>query len=172
MSRMMTVGAIICLFFISGCATIMSHGPQAISIGSQPDGATCEIKDTTEGKDIVKAQTPYTITLDRGAGYFLKKYYDVTLSKDGYVTEKITLTPDLNFWYVCNLFLGGALGALIVDPLTGSMWTFYEKSVSVKLYPDTPEGHAAKKADELARAEEEAKKQAMRQNRGQATNQF
>jgi len=133
MNRIMMTGAVLsCLFFFSGCATIMSHGPQTLHIISQPDGAICEITDTTEGKSIANATTPYTVSLERGAGYFLKKYYDVTLSKDGYMKEKITLTPQLNFWYVCNIFLGGALGALIVDPLTGSIWTFYEKDVSVK----------------------------------------
>ncbi|MEN6422873.1 MAG: hypothetical protein ABFD76_13105 [Smithella sp.] len=153
MTRIMMMGVVICcLFFFSGCATIMSHGPQTLHIISQPDGATCEITDTTEGKNIANATTPYTVSLERGAGYFLKKYYDVTLSKEGYMKEKITLTPELNFWYVCNIFLGGALGALIVDPLTGSMWTFHEKDVSVKLYPDTPDGQAARKADVMARA--------------------
>ena len=165
MNRIMMTGAVLsCLFFFSGCATIMSHGPQTLHILSQPDGATCEITDTTEGKSTVKAATPYTASLERGAGYFLKKYYDVTLSKDGYITEKVTLTPQLNFWYVCNLFLGGAIGAIIVDPLTGSMWTFYEKDVSVKLYPDTPEGRATRTAAELARAAEaKAKEDAQRQ---------
>ena len=35
------------LFLLSGCATIMSHGPQTLHILSQPDGATCEITDPT-----------------------------------------------------------------------------------------------------------------------------
>ena len=165
MNRIMMTGAVLsCLFFFSGCATIMSHGPQTLHIISQPDGATCEITDTTEGKSIANATTPYTVSLERGAGYFLKKYYGVTLSKDGYMKEKITLTPQLNFWYVCNIFLGGALGALIVDPLTGSMWTFYERDYNVKLYPDTPDGQAARKADEMARAAEaKAKEDAQRE---------
>ena len=161
MTRIMITGVVIsCLFFFSGCATIMSHGPQTVHILSQPDGATFEINDTTEDKVIAKAVTPYTASLERGAGYFLKKYYDVTFSKTGYITEKVTLTPDLNFWYFCNLFLGGGIGAILVDPLTGSMWTFYEKDVNVKLYPDTPDGQAARKADEIARAAEAKAKEA------------
>jgi hypothetical protein len=162
---MMTGAVLSCLFFFSGCATIMSHGPQTLHIQSEPEGAVCEITDTTESKSIAKAATPYTASLERGAGYFLKKYYDVTLSKDGYITEKVTLTPQLNFWYVCNLFLGGAIGAIIVDPLTGSMWTFYEKDVNVKLYHDTPEGRVARTANEQARAEAKAKEHAQREKR-------
>ena len=165
MTRILITGmAISCLFFFSGCATIMSHGPQTMHILSQPDGATCEINDVIEGKVIAKATTPYTASLERGAGYFLKKYYDVTLFKEGFMTEKVTLTPDLNFWYFFNLFLGGGIGAILVDPLTGSMWTFYEKDVNVKLYPDTPEGRATRKADEAIRAEAEAKEQAKRES--------
>lgn len=165
MTKIMVTGVVISfLFFFSGCATIMSHGTQTLHIQSEPEGAVCEITDTTESKSIAKATTPYTANLERGAGYFLKKYYDVTLSKEGYMTEKIMLTPQLNFWYVCNLFLGRALGALIVDPLTGSMWIFYEKDFNVKLYPATPDGQAARMADELARAAEvKSKEDAQRQ---------
>ncbi|MGB5219329.1 MAG: hypothetical protein WBN66_13650 [Smithella sp.] len=158
MNRIMIMGVVIsCLFLFSGCATIMSHGPQTLHILSQPDGATCEITDVTESKIIVKTKTPHTTTLERGNGYFQKKHFDITFSKDGYVTEKVSITPELNPWYFCNLFLGGGIGAILVDPLTGSMWTFYQDSVSVKLYPDTPEGRAARSADEVARLEALAK---------------
>lgn len=47
--------------------------------------------------------------------------------------------------------------------LTGSKWTFNEKDVSIKLYPDTPEGRAARAAEELARAEARAKEQVQRE---------
>jgi hypothetical protein len=142
------------MFFLTGCATIMSHGPQTLPILSQPDGAECEITDVAAGKSIVKAKTPHTATLERGDGYFLKKYYEITLSKEGYMTEKVSITPDLNPWYICNLFFGGVLGMVIVDPLTGSMWTFYEKDINVKLYPDTPEGRegSLKEDSEMAAA--------------------
>ena len=56
---------------------------------------------------------------------------------------------------------------VIVDPLTGSMWRFEEKDVSVKLYPDAPEGRIARTADEQARAEAKAKEQAEREKQFQ-----
>lgn len=164
MTRIIVTGTtLFCMFFLTGCATIMSHGPQTLPILTQPDGAECEITDVAAGKSIVKAKTPHTATLERGDGYFQKKYYDITLSKEGYVTEKVSILPELNPWYIGNLFFGGILGMVFVDPLTGSMWTFYEKDVSVKLYPDTPEGRAARTADEQARAEAKAKEQAQRE---------
>jgi hypothetical protein len=151
------------MFFLTGCATIISHGPQTLPILTQPDGAECEITDVAVGKTIVKAKTPHTATLERGDGYFQKKYYDITLSKEGYVTEKVSIAPEPNPWYIGNLFFGGILGMVIVDPLTGSMWRFEEKDVSIKLYPNTPEGRAARTTDEQARAEVKAKEQAQRE---------
>jgi hypothetical protein len=78
----------------------------------------CVITDVVAGKSIAKAKTPHTAALERGDGYFKKKYYDITLSKEGYVTEKVSITPGLNPWFIGNLFFGGLLGMLIVDPLT------------------------------------------------------
>ena len=128
-----TVTTLFCMFFLTGCATIMSHGPQTLPILTQPDGAECEITDVAAGKSVVKAKTAHTAVLERGNGYFQKKYYDITLSKEGCVAGKVSITPELNPWYISNLLLGGITGMLIVDPLTGSIWTFYEKDVSVKL---------------------------------------
>ncbi|MHB8828533.1 MAG: hypothetical protein ACYC6Q_03245 [Syntrophales bacterium] len=164
MTKIIFTGAtLFCIFFLTGCATIMSHGPQTIPILTQPDGAECEITDVAAGKNIVKAKTPHTATLERGDGYFQKKYYNITLSKDGYVTEKVSITPELNPWYIANLLFGGIPGMLIVDPLTGSMWRFEEKEISVKLYQDTTEGRAARMVDEQARTEAKAKEQAQRE---------
>lgn len=136
----------------------MSHGPQTLPILSQPDGADGEIVDTTTGTSIAKFKTPYTATLERGAGYFQKKYYDIKITRDGYLPENMTITPELSGWYFANLLFGGGIGAIIVDPVTGSMWTFYQKDVRVKLYIDTPEGRKTKIDDEKAKAEEKAKR--------------
>ncbi|MCX5855629.1 MAG: hypothetical protein NTZ24_13845 [Deltaproteobacteria bacterium] len=160
MSRKIITGMLLILMLcLTGCATIMSHGPQTLSILSQPDGADCEIVDVTTKTSIAKVKTPYTATLERGAGYFLKKYYDIKITKDGYIPEYITITPQLSGWYFANLLFGGGIGAIIVDPLTGAMWTFCEKDVRFKLYPDTTEGRAARAADERARAEAKAKEE-------------
>ena len=145
------------VFCCSGCATIMSHGPQTMSIISEPDGADLEIFDVRAGVAIAKAKTPHTATLQRGDGFFLKKYYKISLTKEGYIPETKTITPQISGWYFANLIFGGGLGAIIVDPATGSMWTFYDKQVRFKMYPNTSEGHATKLTDEKARAEAEAK---------------
>jgi len=38
------------MFFLNGCATIMSHGQQTLSILTRQDGAVCEITDVDAGK--------------------------------------------------------------------------------------------------------------------------
>lgn len=152
-SILMLVIFYVCL---TGCATIMDHGPKILPIISSPDGADLEIKDGRLGKSIVKAKTPYTATLERGDGFFLKKYYELSFSKDGYIAENVKLTPDISFWYFFNPIFGGGIGMILVDPLTGSMWKFYEDKIEVKMFQDTPEGKLARTqyiADEAARKE-------------------
>lgn len=60
-------------------------------------------------------------------------------------------------WYFANLLIGGAIGAVLIDPATGCMWTYYDKEVRLKMYPDTAGGYASKLTDEKANAEAEAK---------------
>lgn len=147
----------VAIFFCTGCATIMSHGPQTMTIISEPDGADLEISDRRAGSTIVKSKTPHTATLERGDGFFLKKYYDIKLTKAGYMQEKKTITPGLSGWYFANLIFGGGIGAILVDPATGCMWTYYDNQVHIKMYPDSTDGHAAKLTDEKAKADAAAK---------------
>lgn len=39
----------------------------------------------------------------------------------------------MNGWYFGNLLLGGAIGMLIVDPITGAMYRFRDKEVQATL---------------------------------------
>ena len=43
-------------------------------------------------------------------------------------TEKV-LETRMNGWYLGNIIFGGLIGALIVDPATGAMWTFKENDI-------------------------------------------
>jgi len=161
---------LVAMFFCTGCATIMSHGPQTMNIISEPDGADLEIFDRRAGSTIVKTKTPHTATLERGDGFFLKKYYDIKLTKEGYIPEKQTITPSLSGWYFANLIFGGAIGAILVDPATGCMWTYYDHKIHLKMYPDTVGGRAAKSADKKAKAEAEAKANVEQAKMEQANN--
>lgn len=58
-------------------------------------------------------------------------------SKPGYAKHSAQIHRGLNGWYLFgNLFFGGLLGYLVVDPLTGAMWTLDEE-VEASLLPQT-----------------------------------
>jgi hypothetical protein len=41
-------------------------------------------------------------------------------------------------WYFANLFLGGWIGMLLVDPLTGAMWKIPPGSQVINVSPEPP----------------------------------
>lgn len=134
----------VCLISLAGCATIVTGGPKALPIMSQPDGANVEIIDIrNDNARVIRATTPYTASLERSAGFFRSARYKVRIAKEGYLPYETELQAELNGWYFGNIALGGALGMLIIDPGTGAMWSINEKNINVKLYADSPEGKIA-----------------------------
>jgi hypothetical protein len=117
----------LCIFvmfglLLSSCASIVGGGgTQNVTINSNRSGVQFEITDVN-GALIQSGITPAKILLKRGAGYFQAAEYTIKYkSTDG---EKIqTITHSLNGWYIGNLLIGGLIGFLIVDPLTGAMYT-------------------------------------------------
>lgn len=108
---------------VAGCASIVKGGAQEIHINSNVPDAQFEIRNNLTNAVQLKGVTPATISLQRGAGYFKKSSYTVTISKDGYETQQIPVTGSVNGWYAGgNLLIGGLIGYLIVDPATGAMW--------------------------------------------------
>lgn len=122
----------------AGCASIVSGGPQAIPINSTPSGAGLQVMDMKTGNVIHEASTPFTVTLPRGAGYFKKAIYKVTVVKEGYEPKEVMIEGRANGWYIAgNLIFGGLIGWLIVDPATGAMWTLQPKDVQTELAEKT-----------------------------------
>jgi hypothetical protein len=117
----------------SGCASIVSHSDWPISIRSTPDQADVTVTDVKEGKKIFQGKTPTKVTLSSYGGFFSGKYYMVDISKQGFETKTVEITSPLNGWYVGNIIFGGLIGILIVDPLTGAMWTLSPKEIDVTL---------------------------------------
>lgn len=106
---------------ISGCASIVGKSAYPVVIKSTPDGTHFVIKNA-EGNPIHTGETPATVTLSSGKGYFKKANYTVVFSKEGYNEQTIPLNAGLSGWYFGNILLGGLIGMLIVDPATGAMW--------------------------------------------------
>jgi hypothetical protein len=57
----------------------------------------------------------------------------VRVSKDGYESVDIAVAGTVNGWYIGNILFGGLIGMLIVDPLTGAMYTLEPNEVTSEL---------------------------------------
>ena len=83
--------------------------------------AKISIKDK-KGIEIYTGNTPATLKLKSGAGFFSKARYQVTFEKVGYDKKVVPVEFKLNGWYFGNIIFGGPLGLLIIDPATGAMF--------------------------------------------------
>ena len=110
----------------SGCATIVAKSSQEITITSVPEGAAVKINNKG-GAAVHSGNTPLTVTLKKGRGYFKAERYTVHISKDGYHARDITVEGQVNGWYFGNVLFGGLIGLLAVDPATGAMYTLKPK---------------------------------------------
>ncbi|MGI0119294.1 hypothetical protein [Zooshikella sp. RANM57] len=119
--KTLAVAAIISTSFISGCASIVSEDVYPVAINSTPASSTFIIRNE-EGKTIHQGTTPETVSLNAGNGYFSGADYTVTFSREGYNDLTINLESTVDGWYWGNLFFGGLIGMLIVDPATGAMY--------------------------------------------------
>ncbi len=109
------------ILVFSSCASIVSKSSYPISINSTPTEAKITITDK-KGIEVYKGNTPATMKLKAGSGFFGKAQYQVKFEKDGYDTKIVPVQFKLDGWYVGNIVFGGLIGLLIVDPATGAMY--------------------------------------------------
>jgi hypothetical protein len=126
--------ALMAALSLCGCASIMTGSEQSVVLRSEPTGATVEIFDVN-GLSVYDSATPASIVLKKGTGYFQGASYRVVVSKTGYKQQEIWIRSSLNAgWYlVGNFVLGGLIGWLVVDPLTGAMWTLSPDVLGIQL---------------------------------------
>lgn len=117
----------------SGCASIFSGTTQDVSIRTTP-GARYSISNSN-GSQIASGESAGTVQLQRGVGYFSPHAYKAKISKEGYQTKIVDITPSINPWYFANILLGGAVGMVIVDPLTGAMFNLNPSMIDAELDP-------------------------------------
>jgi len=114
------VVSIACIVY--GCASIVSKSEYPVSISSEPQCAEISITNS-KGETVFTGKTPTTITLKAGSAYFKGETYKVSFKQQGYTPYCAQIERGVDGWYVAgNLFFGGLIGWLIVDPLTGAMW--------------------------------------------------
>lgn len=134
----------------AGCASIFSGTTQDISLRTTP-GATYSITNSY-GKQVASGTTEGIANLERGAGYFSPHTYKARISKPGYQTRTVDIQPGMNPWYFANILLGGIVGMIIVDPLTGAMYKFYPSDIEAPLEPATGEQGQATTASAIRKA--------------------
>lgn len=118
---------------LSACATIIGSTTQPVAFRSTPEGATFSVTNRA-GDKIHAGVTPATVTLNRGAGYFKAESYTVRFEKEGFAPKEFVVAGQVNGWYFGNIIFGGiVLGMLIVDPLSGAMFTLDSDKVDMVL---------------------------------------
>lgn len=130
MSRSISLLAFFSLFaassMLTGCASILGGGgSQGLEVTSLPSGAQIQVRDSS-GKTTQTAMTPCRLQLDRGKGFFQAASYTIHATANGSERD-VPVNPGLNPWYFGNILIGGVLGMVIVDPLTGAMWILPDK---------------------------------------------
>jgi hypothetical protein len=117
----------------AGCATIITGTTQSVTIKSVPEAAAISITNRA-GEKIHSGNTPVTVALKRGAGYFKPESYTVNIQKEGFEPQEITISGQVTGWYFGNIIFGGiVLGMLIIDPLTGAMFSLSPDNVDAAL---------------------------------------
>lgn len=127
-----TVSCLAIVTTFTGCATIITGSTQTLSFKSVPDSSQITITNKL-GEKVHVGQTPATVTLKKGAGYFKPESYKVAFTKEGYQTTTVEVNSKLSGWYFGNIIFGGLIGLLIVDPITGAMYSLNPKDVSAVL---------------------------------------
>ena len=122
------IGGCCLITLLSGCASVLCGPQQKVTINSRPAGAEVIIYNA-RGDIVAEQTTPCVTKLDRRSpDYMESANYVVLIRKEGYAPVQIPLSGTVNRAYLANILFGG-LG-LIVDPVTGSMWTLSPAAVN------------------------------------------
>jgi hypothetical protein len=122
---MKNIYVLLTITLLSGCATIAGHTTYPVTISSSPNEAKFIVTNKA-GHEVQSGITPSTVTLNSGAGYFSGEKYSVAYSKNGFNDAKAEIDSSVSGWYAGNLLIGGLIGLLIVDPLSGAMYKLPE----------------------------------------------
>jgi hypothetical protein len=123
---MYRVPLLVAIIFSAGCASIVSNKVYPVQIASDPSGARFTVSNRN-GLEVQSGTTPQVINLEASSGYFKGETYKIVLTKDGFDDKIYTVTSSVDGWYWGNILIGGLIGMLIVDPITGAMYKLPER---------------------------------------------
>jgi hypothetical protein len=129
MARIKLALAVVALALLgSGCATVTKGTNQAVTIHTDPDGATCDV--SRELKTVASiAATPGQVTVDKAFGAI-----DVSCRKTGHQSTELRVDSQVQGWTFGNILLGGLIG-FAVDAASGAMRE-YPQFITLTLVPD------------------------------------
>lgn len=105
-----------------GCATIVTKSTYPVNITTNPTNANISIQNRS-GKEVYRGVSPTIVSLKASSGYFSAEDYSINVHKDGYDDTKAVLSSKIEPWYIFgNIFVGGLIGWVIIDPVSGAMW--------------------------------------------------
>ena len=133
-----------------GCASIICGATQSVGFTSSPDRAQIEII-SPNGQVIHRVDTPTSLVLKRGRPYFRTAGLALRARAEGYKEKQMPIQNRLNGWYIGNIVFGGLIGILIVDPLTGAMYSFPEQiHINLEKADSTSSAFDSSSAQEVA----------------------
>ena len=116
--------------FLAGCGTIIHGSKQQVSFDSNPQGATVRLSDGTH------LTTPQVAQLRRAQDH------TVTIEKEGYEPERITINRDFNWGATIFGNILWITPGVIVDVLAGGAWTLDPEQINVNLVAEKPKSPA------------------------------
>jgi hypothetical protein len=112
----------------TSCATVLSRNKYDVHVRSEPSGADYRITDR-KGRVVKEGTTPDIVRLKASAGYFRKAIYRVDLMKADREPAHALLVARIDGWYWVNIPFFPMASMLIIDPLSGSMFTLRKQAV-------------------------------------------
>lgn len=127
------------LYFVSGCASIVSGSQQSLFVDTpEIEGASCQLTDSKAGTWYLPS-TPGSVTVAKGNGPM-----NIVCKKNGYKTTSYSLDEDIAGAVLGNVILGGGVG-ILVDAATGAAQKYPDKA-TVWMEPLTWESASARDA--------------------------
>lgn len=127
-----TIALVLALIGPTSCASIVNGSKQKVKLESSPTEADFAIYNK-RGEKVAEGQTPSEVKLRRGAGYFKKAQYTVCFEAEDCEPQDVAIEAKASGWYVGNLFFGGLIGLLAVDPATGGMWALAPNTIDANM---------------------------------------
>ena len=140
MKRIICVALLSMALLLPSCATIFTRASYPFTINTDPNGAMVTISNSG-GQIVYQGTTPANTRLKSSRGYMKDEQYTLTFSKKGFEDKMVTIHSRLDGWYIGNILLGGLIGMLVVDPLSGAMYRFKrdDRKMTQTLTPKTEE---------------------------------